>query len=85
MNADRSTGAEITSERLRQQKLTHMQHSPLEIHFKGTAGQSFGAFLGEKLQFHLQGAANDYVGKGLSGGKIIDPKDPDINWEFDGQ
>jgi glutamate synthase domain-containing protein 3 len=44
--------------------------SPLEVHFRGTAGQSFGAFLGAGIKFHLTGAANDYVGKGLSGGTI---------------
>ncbi|MDD2618497.1 MAG: glutamate synthase subunit alpha, partial [Bacteroidales bacterium] len=43
----------------------------LNITFKGAAGQSFGAFLVKGLQFTLQGEANDYVGKGLSGGRII--------------
>jgi glutamate synthase (ferredoxin) len=70
VNADRSIGAELTSERLRQQRLTHASHTPMEIHFRGTAGQSFGAFLGANIKFHLNGAANDYVGKGLSGGTI---------------
>lgn len=69
VNADRSIGAELTSERLRQQRLKHTNPS-LDIHFKGTAGQSFGAFLGANIKFHLNGAANDYVGKGLSGGTI---------------
>jgi glutamate synthase (ferredoxin) len=69
VNADRSIGAELTSERLRQQQLKHA-NPPLDIHFKGTAGQSFGAFLGANIKFHLNGAANDYVGKGLSGGTI---------------
>jgi len=65
VNADRSIGAELSGERLRQKV-----NSPLEIHFKGTAGQSFGAFLGANIKFHLKGAANDYVGKGMSGGTI---------------
>jgi glutamate synthase domain-containing protein 3 len=39
--------------------------------FHGTAGQSFGAFLSEGLALHLYGEANDYVGKGLSGGSIV--------------
>jgi glutamate synthase (NADPH/NADH) large chain/glutamate synthase (ferredoxin) len=69
VNADRSIGAELTSERLRRQRLKQTTH-PLDIHFKGTAGQSFGAFLGANIKFHLNGAANDYVGKGLSGGTI---------------
>jgi glutamate synthase domain-containing protein 2/glutamate synthase domain-containing protein 1/glutamate synthase domain-containing protein 3 len=70
VNADRSIGAELTGERLRHQKSTQAAAVPLDIHFKGTAGQSFGAFLGPDIQFHLSGAANDYVGKGLSGGTI---------------
>ncbi|MGZ4888825.1 MAG: glutamate synthase large subunit [Candidatus Angelobacter sp.] len=68
-NADRSIGAELTGERLRRQSSTPAS-SPLEVHFSGTAGQSFGAFLGAGIKFHLNGAANDYVGKGLSGGTI---------------
>ncbi len=69
VNADRSIGAELTGERLRQQHMAQV-NPPLEIHFKGTAGQSFGAFLGANIKFHLKGAANDYVAKGLSGGTI---------------
>ncbi|MCU1331266.1 MAG: gltS [Candidatus Angelobacter sp.] len=68
VNADRSIGAELTGERLRQSATSAL--SPLEVHFRGTAGQSFGAFLGAGIKFHLTGAANDYVGKGLSGGTI---------------
>jgi hypothetical protein len=69
VNADRSIGAELTGERLRRQNSTQSS-SPMEVHFSGTAGQSFGAFLGAGIKFHLKGAANDYVGKGLSGGTI---------------
>jgi len=69
VNADRSIGAELTGERLRWQKSAPAL-PPLEVHFKGTAGQSFGAFLGAGIRFHLHGAANDYVAKGLSGGAI---------------
>jgi len=43
----------------------------LTVKFKGVAGQSFGAFLAGGITFELEGQANDYVGKGLSGGKII--------------
>jgi glutamate synthase (ferredoxin) len=43
----------------------------IEIHFTGSAGQSFGAFMPKGMTFMLEGDANDYVGKGLSGGKII--------------
>jgi len=43
----------------------------IRIHFKGSAGQSFGAFMPRGMTFSIAGDANDYVGKGLSGGKII--------------
>jgi glutamate synthase domain-containing protein 3 len=43
----------------------------INITFKGCAGQSFGAFLARGITFNLEGEANDYVGKGLAGGKII--------------
>jgi glutamate synthase (NADPH) large chain len=46
----------------------------IRIHFKGSAGQSFGAFMPRGMTFVLEGDANDYVGKGLSGGKIISGK-----------
>ena len=42
----------------------------LNIKFKGSAGQSFGAFLTKGVNFKLEGEANDYLGKGLSGGRI---------------
>src|SRR6202047_5422400 len=41
------------------------------VKFKGTAGQSFGAWLARGVTFELEGEANDYVGKGLSGGRIV--------------
>ncbi len=43
----------------------------IKIHFVGSAGQSFGAFIPKGMTFELEGDANDYVGKGLSGGKLI--------------
>ena len=43
----------------------------MHIKFKGTAGQSFGAFLAQGVTLELEGDANDYVGKGLSGGRIV--------------
>jgi len=43
----------------------------VQLRFKGSAGQSFGAFMPAGMTFRLEGDANDYVGKGLSGGKII--------------
>jgi len=48
----------------------------IHVAFNGTAGQSFGAFLARGITFELQGATNDYVGKGLSGGRIVVYPDP---------
>ncbi len=43
----------------------------IKVKLKGIAGQSFGAFLARGVTFELEGEGNDYVGKGLSGGKIV--------------
>jgi glutamate synthase (NADPH/NADH) large chain len=48
-----------------------LPHDTIVAHFTGTAGQSFGAFLARGVTFELDGDANDYVGKGLSGGRIV--------------
>jgi glutamate synthase (NADPH/NADH) large chain len=48
----------------------------LHVAFEGVAGQSFGAFLARGVTFELQGGTNDYVGKGLSGGRIVVYPDP---------
>jgi glutamate synthase (NADPH/NADH) large chain len=69
-NSDRATGAHLSGEILRRRAAgTPVPHS-LECEFRGSAGQSFGAFLIPGLHFQLHGEANDYVGKGLSGGTI---------------
>jgi glutamate synthase domain-containing protein 3 len=49
----------------------------LRAHFEGSAGQSFGAFLTAGIQLHLVGEANDYVGKAMSGGRIVIQPPPD--------
>ncbi len=49
----------------------------LRAHFEGSAGQSFGAFLTAGIQLHLVGEANDYVGKAMSGGRIVIAPPPD--------
>jgi glutamate synthase (NADPH/NADH) large chain len=48
-----------------------LPHDTIHVGFKGTAGQAFGAWLAHGVTFDLEGEGNDYVGKGLSGGKII--------------
>ncbi len=63
-NCDRAVGAALSG------WLVGKNLGKIEVSFTGTAGQSFGAFLHRGVVFHLQGEANDYVGKGLSGGII---------------
>ena len=48
-----------------------MPDDTIHLHFQGSAGQSFGAFIPHGMTLELEGDGNDYVGKGLSGGKII--------------
>ena len=67
-NTDRSTGT-LLSSYLTKNKSNIGQK--IKITFQGSAGQSFGAFLAPHLEFILHGEANDYVGKGLSGGSLI--------------
>jgi glutamate synthase (NADPH/NADH) large chain len=75
-NAHRSVGAMLSGTIAR--KFGHDGLPPDTIHvaFDGIAGQSFGAFLARGVTFELQGATNDYVGKGLSGGRIVVYPDP---------
>jgi glutamate synthase (ferredoxin) len=61
------TGSEVT----RQWGAAGLPEDTISLKFKGSAGQSFGAFMPKGMTFSLEGDANDYLGKGLSGGKII--------------
>jgi glutamate synthase domain-containing protein 2/glutamate synthase domain-containing protein 1/glutamate synthase domain-containing protein 3 len=69
-NSDRSVGAYLSGHVLRRTSFAGLGDQEHEVKFSGTAGQSFGAFLIGGLTFRLDGEANDYVGKGLSGGTI---------------
>src|SRR6202022_1011942 len=69
-NSDRSIGAHFSGELLRRGGPARLETAPIECEFRGVAGQSFGAFLVSGIHFGLLGEANDYVGKGLSGGTI---------------
>ncbi len=70
-NVNRVVGTIVGSEVTRRWGAEGLPEDTIEIHFTGSAGQSFGAFMPKGLTFMLEGDANDYVGKGLSGGKII--------------
>ena len=69
-NADRSVGAHLSGYILRRTNFDGLAGKSVQCEFRGSAGQSFGAFLIPGLRFKLFGDANDYVGKSLSGGTI---------------
>ena len=70
-NTDRSAGAMLSGTVARIYGHAGLPHDTISVSFKGTAGQAFGAWLARGITFDLEGEANDYVGKGLSGGRII--------------
>jgi len=70
-NVDRTVGTRLGSEVTRQYGPAGLPHDTIQLHFEGSAGQSFGAFIPKGITLRLEGDANDYLGKGLSGGKII--------------
>ncbi len=67
-NINRSIGARLSGEIA---KANQALESPVKVSFTGVAGQSFGAWNAAGLELYLEGDANDYVGKGMSGGKIV--------------
>ena len=70
-NVNRVVGTIVGSEITRRWGADALPEDTIEIHFTGSAGQSFGAFMPKGMTFYLEGDSNDYIGKGLSGGKII--------------
>ncbi len=70
-NTDRSTGTKLSSALTRAGNGEDTPDDLIHCTFRGTAGQSFGAFLARGITLELFGDANDYVGKGLSGGRIV--------------
>ncbi|MBT1707074.1 glutamate synthase large subunit [Fulvivirgaceae bacterium PWU5] len=70
-NIDRSVGALLSNEVSKKYKGKGLPEDTIHFQFKGSAGQSFGVFGAPGLTFELEGEANDYFGKGLSGGKLI--------------
>ncbi len=69
-NTDRSVGAMLSGAVAVRYGKAGLPDRTIQMKFKGSAGQSFGAFLTRGISFHLEGEANDYLGKGLSGGRI---------------
>jgi glutamate synthase (ferredoxin) len=70
-NTNRVVGTIVGSELTRRHGAKGLPEDTIRLHFKGSAGQSFGAFVPKGMTLTLEGDANDYVGKGLSGGKIV--------------
>jgi glutamate synthase (NADPH/NADH) large chain len=70
-NTDRTAGAMLSGEVAKRYGHEGLQPDTIVVRFTGTAGQSFGAFLARGVTFELEGDANDYLGKGLSGGRIV--------------
>jgi glutamate synthase (NADPH/NADH) large chain len=70
-NCDRSIGARLSGEIARRYGNTGMDENPLVLRLTGTAGQSFGVWNAGGLNMYLEGDSNDYVGKGMAGGKLV--------------
>lgn len=70
-NADRAVGATLSGQIARRYGSAGLPDDTISFRFTGAAGQSFGAFVTRGLSLELEGEANDYVGKGLSGGRLI--------------
>jgi glutamate synthase (ferredoxin) len=70
-NVNRTVGTILGSEITARYGAEGLRDDTIRIHFTGSAGQSFGAFLPRGVTLTLEGDANDYIGKGLSGGKLI--------------
>jgi glutamate synthase (NADPH/NADH) large chain/glutamate synthase (ferredoxin) len=80
-NTDRTVGTLLSSKVVKKWGAEGLPKDTITINFKGSAGQSFGAFLCHGITLRLEGETNDYVGKGLSGGKII--LSPEVDAAFD--
>ncbi|WP_336361130.1 glutamate synthase large subunit [Haladaptatus sp. ZSTT2] len=82
-NVDRAVGAMLSNRISNKFSGDGLADDTIAIDFEGTAGQSFGAFLASGVTMHLTGIANDYVGKGLSGGKIAVQTPPTASYKAD--
>ena len=80
-NTDRALGTRLASEITNRIGMNNLNEDHVLIKFKGSAGQSLGAFIVQGMTLKVYGDANDYVGKGLSGGKIV--IQPNISNNFD--
>ncbi|WP_444903650.1 glutamate synthase large subunit [Microbulbifer sp. CnH-101-E] len=70
-NCDRSLGARLSGEIAKRHGNQGMVEAPIKLNLNGVAGQSFGVWNAGGLEMYLEGDANDYVGKGMAGGKLV--------------
>ena len=82
-NVDRTVGTMLSGQLARRYGHAGLPDDTIHLQFNGTAGQSFGAFLARGITLDLVGEANDYVGKGLSGGLLIARPTNDFRGESD--
>lgn len=80
-NINRSIGARISGEIAKLYGNYDMADKPLRVKLKGSAGQSFGVFNAGGLEMHLEGDANDYVGKSMAAGKLVIYPSPESDFE----
>ena len=80
-NTDRTTGTLLSSRLARRYGEEGLPPDTITITFRGSAGQSFGAFVVKGVTLRLEGESNDYLGKGLSGGKIIVTPPPGVSFQ----
>jgi len=80
-NVHRAVGTILSNKIVKQHGPDGLPDGTLEVIYKGSAGQSFGAFLAHGVTLTLIGDANDYLGKGLSGGRIVVQTPPDSRFE----
>jgi len=71
INTDRTIGAMISNEISKKYQAEGLPENTIKVKFNGSAGQSFGCFSAKGLRFELEGDANDYFGKGLSGANLV--------------
>ena len=71
VNTNRTVGTMLSNEIAKVWEANNLPEDTIEINFKGSAGQSFASWLVKGITFKLEGDANDFVGKGLSGGKLV--------------
>src|SRR5262249_55843369 len=76
-NVNRTVGAMLSGEVARRYGHAGLPDGAIQARFTGTGGQSFGAFLARGVTLELVGDSNDYVGKGLSGGRVIVRQPPE--------